>query len=178
MNLKVDLDFKYVFFSASRDMLYASQICYLTAQCPFGWYKNRSERLVLLSSKQRWRFNVNSNISEWLCSWYEFKWLFILNFFDCSVQFSKFCHNSAIRCTELYEYCQRLGNAEFIIPAFQVQFTHYIYFLYSWWFSVALWLKVQQSNTALVKVKNFLMANQIKERGAYSSLEAQNIHWP
>ncbi|XP_056315797.1 protein transport protein Sec16B isoform X3 [Danio aesculapii] len=74
---------------ASRDMLFASHICYLTAQCPFGWYKNRSERLVLLGSKQ-------------------------------SVMFSKFCHNSAIRCTELFEYCQRLGNAEFIIPAFQV----------------------------------------------------------
>ncbi|CAM4624033.1 unnamed protein product [Leuciscus chuanchicus] len=74
---------------ASRDMLYASQICYLIAQCPFGWYKNSSERLVLLGSKQ-------------------------------SAQFSKFCHNSAIRCTELFEYCQRLGNPEFIIPAFQV----------------------------------------------------------
>ncbi|XP_016093636.1 protein transport protein Sec16B [Sinocyclocheilus grahami] len=74
---------------ASRDMLYASQICYLTAQCSFGWYTNRSERLVLLGSKQ-------------------------------SVLFSKFCHNSAIRCTELFEYCQRLGNAEFIVPAFQV----------------------------------------------------------
>ncbi|XP_043096987.1 protein transport protein Sec16B isoform X2 [Puntigrus tetrazona] len=74
---------------ASRDMLYASQICYLTAQCPFGWYTNRSERLVLLGSKQ-------------------------------SVLFSKFCHNSAVRCTELFEYCQRLGNSEFFIPAFQV----------------------------------------------------------
>ncbi|XP_050968693.1 protein transport protein Sec16B isoform X2 [Labeo rohita] len=74
---------------ASRDMLYASQICYLTAQCPFGWYTNKSERLVLLGSRQ-------------------------------SVLFSKFCHNSAIRCTELFEYCQRLGNAEFFIPAFQV----------------------------------------------------------
>ncbi|XP_077055066.1 protein transport protein Sec16B isoform X3 [Siphateles boraxobius] len=74
---------------ASRDMLYASQICYLIAQCPFGWYNNSSDRLVLLGSKQ-------------------------------SAQFSKFCHNSAIRCTELFEYCQRLGNAEFIIPAFQV----------------------------------------------------------
>ncbi|XP_016329079.1 protein transport protein Sec16B isoform X3 [Sinocyclocheilus anshuiensis] len=85
----LDLVFSYVLLSASRDMLYASQICYLTAQCPFGWYTNRSERLVLLGSKQ-------------------------------SVLFSKFCHNSAIRCTELFEYCQRLGNAEFIIPAFQV----------------------------------------------------------
>ncbi|KAK2889126.1 hypothetical protein Q8A67_014501 [Cirrhinus molitorella] len=74
---------------ASRDMLYASQICYLTAQCPFGWYTNKSERLVLLGSKQ-------------------------------SVLFYKFCHNSAIRCTELFEYCQRLGNAAFFIPAFQV----------------------------------------------------------
>ncbi|XP_067315638.1 protein transport protein Sec16B isoform X2 [Pseudorasbora parva] len=74
---------------ASRDMLYASHICYLIAQCPFGWYKTKSERLVLLGSKQ-------------------------------SIQFSKFYHNSAIRCTELFEYCQRLGNAQFVIPAFQV----------------------------------------------------------
>ncbi|XP_051567409.1 protein transport protein Sec16B isoform X2 [Myxocyprinus asiaticus] len=74
---------------ASRGLLYASHICYLTAHSPFGWYKNRSERLVLLGSKH-------------------------------ILPFSKFCQNSAIRCTELFEYCQRLGNAEFIIPAFQV----------------------------------------------------------
>ncbi len=60
--------FSYVPISASRDMLYASQICYLTAQCPFGWYTNRSERLVLLGSKQRWRFGV-STIYKWLSFW-------------------------------------------------------------------------------------------------------------
>lgn len=69
MILQVDLVFSYVLISASRDMLYASQICYLTAQCPFGWYTNRSERLVLLCSKQRWRSGVSTKISKWLSSW-------------------------------------------------------------------------------------------------------------
>lgn len=105
-----------------------------------------------------------------------------MKIFDCSVQFSKFCHNSAIRCTELFEYCQRLGNAEFIIPAFQVQFTHYPFYIFDILDDSLLhstgWLKVQRSNTALVNVKIIVMANQIKERGAYSSQKAQNIHWP
>ncbi|TVK90582.1 Protein transport protein Sec16B [Bagarius yarrelli] len=34
--------------------------------------------------------------------------------------FADFCQNSAIRCTEVFEYCQRLGNPSFIIPSFLV----------------------------------------------------------
>ncbi|XP_060723814.1 protein transport protein Sec16B [Tachysurus vachellii] len=74
---------------ASRGLLHAAHICYLMAHTPFGWYTNKSQHLVLLSS--------NHNTS-----------------------FADFCHNSAIRCTEVFEYSQRLGNPSFIIPSFLV----------------------------------------------------------
>ncbi|XP_053086096.1 protein transport protein Sec16B isoform X3 [Pangasianodon hypophthalmus] len=74
---------------ASRGLLHAAHICYLTAHTPFGWYTNKAQRLVLLSSNH-------------------------------SASFADFCHNSAIRCTEVFEYCQRLGNPSFIIPSFLV----------------------------------------------------------
>ncbi|KAI4897780.1 hypothetical protein NFI96_034149, partial [Prochilodus magdalenae] len=74
---------------ASKGLLHAAHICYLTAHSPFGWYTNRAQRLVLLGSSH-------------------------------SVSFPKFCQNSGIRCTEVFEYCQRLGDPSFIIPSFQV----------------------------------------------------------
>ncbi|XP_041696187.1 protein transport protein Sec16B [Coregonus clupeaformis] len=37
-----------------------------------------------------------------------------------SLPFKEFAQNSAIRCTELFEYCQRLGDKFFCIPPFQV----------------------------------------------------------
>ncbi|XP_017335824.1 protein transport protein Sec16B isoform X1 [Ictalurus punctatus] len=74
---------------ASRGLLHAAHICYLTARTPFGWYTNKTQHLVLLSSSH-------------------------------SASFADFCHNSAIRCTEVFEYCQRLGNPSFIIPSFLV----------------------------------------------------------
>ncbi|XP_060775695.1 protein transport protein Sec16B isoform X2 [Neoarius graeffei] len=74
---------------ASRGLLHAAHICYLTAHAPFGWYTNKTQHLVLLSSSP-------------------------------SASFADFCHNSAIRCTEVFEYCQRLGNPSFIIPSFLV----------------------------------------------------------
>eukprot|EP00063_Salmo_salar_P049762 XP_014024597.1 PREDICTED: protein transport protein Sec16B-like [Salmo salar] len=37
-----------------------------------------------------------------------------------SLSFKEFAQNSAIRCTELFEYCQRLGDKFFTIPSFQV----------------------------------------------------------
>ncbi|XP_072539067.1 protein transport protein Sec16B [Salminus brasiliensis] len=37
-----------------------------------------------------------------------------------SVSFAEFCQNSVIRCTEVFEYCRRLGDSSFIIPSFQV----------------------------------------------------------
>ncbi|XP_058259362.1 protein transport protein Sec16B isoform X1 [Hemibagrus wyckioides] len=74
---------------ASRGLLHAAHICYLMAHTPFGWYTNKAQHLVLLSS--------NHNAS-----------------------FADFCHNSAIRCTEVFEYCQRLSNPSFAIPSFLV----------------------------------------------------------
>ncbi|KAF7711706.1 protein transport protein Sec16B isoform X2 [Silurus meridionalis] len=74
---------------ASRGLLHAAHICYLTAHTSFGWYSNKAERLVLLGSSH-------------------------------SASFAEFCHDSAIRCTEVFEYCQRLGNPSFIIPSFLV----------------------------------------------------------
>ncbi|XP_053355614.1 protein transport protein Sec16B [Clarias gariepinus] len=74
---------------ASRGLLHAAHICYLTAHTPFGWYTNKAQHLVLLSSSH-------------------------------SASFPDFCHNSAIRCTEVFEYSQRLGNPAFIIPSFLV----------------------------------------------------------
>ncbi|KAL1022654.1 hypothetical protein UPYG_G00030560 [Umbra pygmaea] len=74
---------------ASRGLLHAAHICYLTACVPFGPYTAKGERLVLLG---------RSN----------------------SVPFKEFADNSAIRCTELFEYSQRLGDKFFSIPSFQV----------------------------------------------------------
>ncbi|XP_071010608.1 protein transport protein Sec16B-like isoform X3 [Oncorhynchus clarkii lewisi] len=74
---------------ASRGLLHAAHICYLTAYAPFGVYTAKTERLVLLG-------NCNS------------------------LPFKEFAQNSAIRCTELFEYCQRLGDKFFCIPPFQV----------------------------------------------------------
>ncbi|XP_062853378.1 protein transport protein Sec16B [Trichomycterus rosablanca] len=74
---------------ASRGLLHAAHICYLTAHTPFSWYNNKTHRLVLLGSSH-------------------------------SASFAKFCLNSSIRCTEVFEYCQRLADPSFIIPSFQV----------------------------------------------------------
>ncbi|KAJ7986402.1 hypothetical protein DPEC_G00339530 [Dallia pectoralis] len=72
---------------ASRGLLHAAHICYLTAGAPFG--SRITDRLVLLGSNN-------------------------------SLPFKEFTQNSAIRCTELFEYCQRLGDKFFSIPSFQV----------------------------------------------------------
>ncbi|XP_035380708.1 protein transport protein Sec16B isoform X2 [Electrophorus electricus] len=37
-----------------------------------------------------------------------------------TASFTEFCHNSAIRCTEVLEYCRRLEDASYSIPSFQV----------------------------------------------------------
>ncbi|XP_061093275.1 protein transport protein Sec16B isoform X2 [Conger conger] len=37
-----------------------------------------------------------------------------------SLPFRKFARNAAVQCTEVFEYSQRLGNATFFIPSFQV----------------------------------------------------------
>ncbi|XP_020487698.2 protein transport protein Sec16B isoform X2 [Labrus bergylta] len=74
---------------ASKDLVYASHICYLTASVPFGLFTQKAERLVLLGSSHR-------------------------------QSFQHFATNSAIQCTELYEYCQTLGGKFFSIPTFQV----------------------------------------------------------
>ncbi|XP_076846625.1 protein transport protein Sec16B isoform X2 [Brachyhypopomus gauderio] len=74
---------------ASRGLLNAAHICFLLAGLPFGWYTNRTHRLVLLGSTQ-------------------------------TASFNKFCQNSAIRCTEVLEYCRRLEDTSYIIPSFQV----------------------------------------------------------
>ncbi|KAM9831307.1 protein transport protein Sec16B [Neosynchiropus ocellatus] len=74
---------------ASRGLLHAAHICYLTAGVPFGAFAQETARLVLLGSSQ-------------------------------SQPFRRFSTNSAIRCTELYEYCQTLGGKQTSIPSFQV----------------------------------------------------------
>ncbi|XP_030647415.1 protein transport protein Sec16B [Chanos chanos] len=74
---------------ASRGLLHAAHICYLTAHVPFGVYTNKTERLVLLGSSN-------------------------------SLPFGRFCQSSIIRCTEVFEFSQRLGDPSFIIPSFQV----------------------------------------------------------
>ncbi|XP_018525540.1 LOW QUALITY PROTEIN: protein transport protein Sec16B [Lates calcarifer] len=74
---------------ASRGLLHAAHVCYLTASVPFGAFTQKAERLVLLSSSHRQSFKY-------------------------------FATNSAIQCTELYEYCQTLGGKSFSIPSFQV----------------------------------------------------------
>ncbi|XP_029905696.1 protein transport protein Sec16B [Myripristis murdjan] len=74
---------------ASRGLIHAAHVCYLTAYAPFGIFTQKAERLVLLGSSHR------------------------LPFFD-------FAKNSAIQCTELFEYCQTLGGKSFSIPSFQV----------------------------------------------------------
>uniref|UniRef100_A0A3Q1HZ22 Protein transport protein sec16 n=1 Tax=Anabas testudineus TaxID=64144 RepID=A0A3Q1HZ22_ANATE len=74
---------------ASRGLVHAAHVCYLTASVPFGVFTNKAERLVLVGSSHRQPFQY-------------------------------FAINSAIQCTELYEYCQTLGGKHFSIPSFQV----------------------------------------------------------
>ncbi|XP_026160393.1 protein transport protein Sec16B isoform X2 [Mastacembelus armatus] len=74
---------------ASRGLIHAAHVCYLTAGVPFGVFTQKVERLVLLGSSHR-------------------------------QSFQHFATNSAIQCTELYEYCQTLGGRSFSIPSFQV----------------------------------------------------------
>ncbi|XP_038162086.1 protein transport protein Sec16B [Cyprinodon tularosa] len=74
---------------ASRGLIHAAHVCYLTAGASFGVFPQKAERLVLLGSSHR----------------------------QC---FGNFASNSAIQCTELYEYCQTLGGKSFSIPSFQV----------------------------------------------------------
>lgn len=53
--------------------------------------------------------------------------LFALNlsvFISSRKLFECFATNTAIQCTELYEYCQTLGNKSFSIPSFQVGATY------------------------------------------------------
>ncbi|XP_047442641.1 protein transport protein Sec16B [Mugil cephalus] len=74
---------------ASRGLVHAAHVCYLTASVPFGVFTQKAERLVLLGSSQR-------------------------------QPFKHFATNSAIQCTELYEYSQMLQGKCFSIPSFQV----------------------------------------------------------
>ncbi|CAJ1059720.1 protein transport protein Sec16B [Xyrichtys novacula] len=74
---------------ASKGLMHAAHMCYLTAGVPFGVFPHKAERLVLLGSSHR-------------------------------LPFQHFAMNSAIQCTELYEYCQTLGGKSFFIPTFQV----------------------------------------------------------
>ncbi|XP_075997616.1 protein transport protein Sec16B [Genypterus blacodes] len=75
---------------ASRGLLHAAHVCYLTAGASFGVFTLKRERLVLLGSSHRQSFN-------------------------------HFATNSAIHCTELYEYSQTLGSSKhFSIASFQV----------------------------------------------------------
>ncbi|XP_047231530.1 protein transport protein Sec16B isoform X3 [Girardinichthys multiradiatus] len=73
---------------ASRGLIHAAHVCYLTAGTSFGIFPQKAERLVLLGSSHR-------------------------------QSFGNFASNSAIQCTELYEYCQTLGGKSFAIPSFQ-----------------------------------------------------------
>ena len=73
----------------ARGFLLASQFCYLVAQVEFGFYKNKSSKLVLLSSSAS------------------------------SVSFEAFATSEAIQCTEIYEYARQLGNPDFVITSFQ-----------------------------------------------------------
>ncbi|XP_068176356.1 protein transport protein Sec16B isoform X2 [Antennarius striatus] len=74
---------------ASKGLLHAAHVCYLTADVPFGVFTQKAERLVLLGSNHRRPFGC-------------------------------FATNSAIQCTELYEYCQTLGGKSFSVASFQV----------------------------------------------------------
>ncbi|XP_017289223.1 protein transport protein Sec16B [Kryptolebias marmoratus] len=74
---------------ASRGLIYAAHVCYLTASVPFGLFTQKAERLVLLSSSHRQSFRC-------------------------------FATNSAIQCTELYEYCLTFGGKCVTVPSFQV----------------------------------------------------------
>ncbi|KAM9386051.1 protein transport protein Sec16B isoform 1-T1 [Pholidichthys leucotaenia] len=75
---------------ASRGLVHAAHICYLTAGVSFGAFTQKAERLVLLSSSSHRK------------------------------SFNSFATNSAIQCTELFEYSQTLGGKYFSIPSFQV----------------------------------------------------------
>ncbi|XP_042340051.1 protein transport protein Sec16B, partial [Plectropomus leopardus] len=74
---------------ASKGLLHAAHVCYLTAGVPFGAFTQKAERLVLLGSSHR-------------------------------QSFEGFATNLAIQCTELYEYCQKLGDKSLLMPSFQV----------------------------------------------------------
>ncbi|XP_074524754.1 protein transport protein Sec16B [Halichoeres trimaculatus] len=74
---------------ASKGLIQAAHMCYLTAGVPFGVFTQKAQRLVLLGSSHR-------------------------------QSFQHFAANSSIQCTELYEYCQTLGDKYFSIPTFQV----------------------------------------------------------
>ncbi|XP_008295232.1 protein transport protein Sec16B isoform X2 [Stegastes partitus] len=73
---------------ASRGLMHAAHVCYLTASVPFGVFTQKAERLVLLGNSHR-------------------------------QSLQRFATNSAIQCTELYEYCQTLVDKKFSIPTFQ-----------------------------------------------------------
>ncbi|KAM7410590.1 hypothetical protein PAMA_001836 [Pampus argenteus] len=74
---------------ASRGLIHAAHVCYLTASVPFGVFVQKAARLVLLGSSHK-------------------------------QSFEHFATNSAIQCTEMYEYCQTLGGTCRSIPSFQV----------------------------------------------------------
>ncbi|XP_032382423.1 protein transport protein Sec16B isoform X2 [Etheostoma spectabile] len=74
---------------ASKGLIHAAHVCYLTVSFPFGVFTQKAERLVLLGSSHRQSFEY-------------------------------FATNLAIQCTELYEYCQKLGGKCLSIISFQV----------------------------------------------------------
>lgn len=44
----------FVGFAASKGLLHAAHLCYLTAGVPFGTFTHKADRLVLLGSSHRW----------------------------------------------------------------------------------------------------------------------------
>lgn len=121
---------------ASKGLLQGAHLCYLTAGVPFGTFTHKSDRLVLLGSSHRWEQegaeqlrcgrgrsltggpqSLRSSRLELVPGQQELDCLICV----CRKPFRHFATSAAIRCTELYEYCQTLGGSSFSIPSFQVK---------------------------------------------------------
>ncbi|XP_077541222.1 protein transport protein Sec16B-like [Haemaphysalis longicornis] len=82
---------------ANRGYLPAAHFCYLMSQVEFGSYACKASKLVLLGSGHQ------------------------------MLPFKAFASSEAIQCTEIYEYCQSLACADYVLPHLQVyKFLHAI----------------------------------------------------
>nr|XP_046248444.1 protein transport protein Sec16B-like [Scatophagus argus] len=102
---------------ASKGLLHAAHVCYLTASVPFGVFTQKSERLVLLGSSHRQPFqNFATNAAIQCTELYEYCQTLGGKFFSIpSFQVYKFLYASRLLDCGLaslaFHYCEVVGQA-------------------------------------------------------------------